>query len=147
MKKTDYGHEEAIAKFGSDPRVYSTTVKEVHADKKGVLKSVTIVSVKLENRKLVEIPGTEKEIPCGLLLIAAGFTGCEKYTADTFGAALSARGTVAAEPEGYRTGADKVFTAGDMHRGQSLVVWAIHEGRCAAREVDEYLMGYSNEEE
>ena len=147
VKKTDYGHEEAIAKFGSDPRVYSTTVKEVHADKKGVLKSVTIVSVKLENRKLVEIPGTEKEIPCGLLLIAAGFTGCEKYTADTFGAALSARGTVAAEPEGYHTGADKVFTAGDMHRGQSLVVWAIHEGRCAAREVDEYLMGYSNEEE
>ena len=147
VKKTDYGHEEAIAKFGSDPRVYSATVKEVHADKKGVLKSVTIVSVKLENRRLVEIPGTEKEIPCGLLLIAAGFTGCEKYTADTFGAALSARGTVAAEPEGYRTGADKVFTAGDMHRGQSLVVWAIHEGRCAAREVDEYLMGYSNEEE
>ena len=147
VKKTDYGHEEAIAKFGHDPRIYSTTVKEVHADKKGELKSITTVQVKMENGKMTEIPGTEKELPCSLLLIAAGFTGCEKYTADAFGVSLTRRGTARTEEGGYKTGVDKVFAAGDMHRGQSLVVWAIHEGRCVAREVDGYLMGYSNEEE
>ena len=88
---------------------------------------------------------TEKVIPCSLLLIAAGFLGCEPYTAEAFGVSLGARGGVATDgPEHYQTNIQKVFTAGDMHRGQSLVVWNIVEGRGCAREVDEFLMGYTS---
>lgn len=143
--KTDYGQEEAIEKFGSDPRVYETTVKSVKTDKKGQLTGITTVRVHFTaDRKLEEEKGSEKEIPCELLLIAAGFTGCEKYTADAFKAALTPRNVIETEPDHYKTKVDKVFTAGDMHRGQSLVVWAITEGRAAAKEVDEFLMGYTN---
>ena len=144
VKKTDYGHEEAIRLFGHDPRVYETTVKEYHTDKKGNLKEIVTVKVKFENRKMVMIEGTEKTLPCDLLLIAAGFTGCENYVAKAFGLNLTARNTVATEPEHYKTNVAKVFTAGDMHRGQSLVVWAVTEGRKCACSVDEYLMGYTN---
>ena len=146
-KKTDYGHQEAIYKFGHDPRVFETTVKQLITGKKGELTAIETVKVRFENRKMVEIEGTEKTLKCDLLLVAAGFTGCQKYTAEAFGTVLSPRGTVQTEADHYRTAVDRVFTAGDMHRGQSLVVWAIHEGRCAAREVDEYLMCYSNESE
>lgn len=145
--KTDYGQQEVIAKFGHDPRIYETTVKEIH-QKNGTISEIVTVKVKFENRKMVEIPGTEQTLPCELLLIAAGFIGCEDYSAQAFGVSRTARGTVATEsPDKYATDKAKVFTAGDMHRGQSLVVWAIVEGRKAAREVDEYLMGYSNLEE
>ncbi len=143
-KKTDYGHEEVIYRFGSDPRVFETTVKEVHTNKKGELKEIVTVRVKFEGRSLVEVPGSEKTLPCDLLLIAAGFTGCEPYTAAAFQAPLTARGVVATAPDHYATEAEGVFTAGDMHRGQSLVVWAICEGRQCAYEVDQYLMGYTN---
>ena len=95
-------------------------------------------------RTLCEIEGSEKDLPADLILIAAGFLGCEDYTAQAFGTELSARNTVQTENCSYATAVDKVFTAGDMHRGQSLVVWAIAEGRECAREIDEYLMGYSN---
>ena len=81
-------------------------------------------------------------MPADLVLIAAGFLGCEDYTANAFGTKLTERNTVSAD--GYKTNVEKVFTAGDMHRGQSLVVWAIAEGRECARQIDEYLMGYSN---
>ena len=143
--KTDYGHEEAIAKFGHDPRVFRTTVKELIL-RKGKLWKIRTVEVHFEKGKLVETEGTEKIIPCGLLLIAAGFLGCEPYTAEAFGVNLTARGNVetAEGPDHYRTNIDKVFTAGDMHRGQSLVVWNIVEGRGCAREVDEFLMGYTS---
>ncbi|MCR4903007.1 MAG: glutamate synthase subunit beta [Butyrivibrio sp.] len=141
--KTDYGQLEAIGKFGLDPRIYETTVKDLVV-KKGKLSAVQTVKVKFENGKLCEVPGTEKTIKCDLLLIAAGFIGCQSYTADAFGVKLSPRGTVVTDtPETYKTNVDKVFTAGDMHRGQSLVVWAIAEGRACAKEIDEYLMGYS----
>ena len=94
---------------------------------------------------MVEIAGTEKVLPCDLLLIAAGFIGCEDYVADAFGVTRTQRGVVATpDPDQYKTNVDKVFTAGDMHRGQSLVVWAITEGRRCAKEVDKFLMGYSN---
>ncbi len=145
VKKTDYGHEEAIYLFGKDPRVYQTTVKELIRGKKGELTGIKTVKVHFENRKMVEEPGTEKTLKCDLLLIAAGFIGCQTYTAESFGVKLGQRQTVETAPEQYATSVPGVFTAGDMHRGQSLVVWAIHEGRCAARAVDEYLMGYSNE--
>ncbi|MGI6002637.1 MAG: glutamate synthase subunit beta [Lachnospiraceae bacterium] len=140
--KTDYGHQEAIWKFGHDPRIFSTTVKKAYTEK-GVLKGIQTVQVKMEGRTMKEIPGTEKDLGCDLLLIAAGFTGCEKYTADAFGVRLTKRNAVATQPDRYSTDKKGIFTAGDMHRGQSLVVWAVAEGRACAREVDEYLMGYT----
>ncbi len=141
--KTDYGQQEAIAKFGHDPRIYETTVKELVL-KKDKLSAIKTVQVKFENGKLTEVPGTEKEIKCELLLIAAGFVGCQEYTADAFKVKLTQRGVVETAPGAYKTGKDKVFTAGDMHRGQSLVVWAIVEGRECAMAIDEFLMGYTN---
>jgi glutamate synthase (NADPH/NADH) small chain len=143
VAKTDYGHEEAIAVFGHDPRIYETTVKSVETDEKGNLKAVTTVKVKFENRKMVEVPGSEKKLPCELLLIAAGFIGCEDYISDAFGLQRSPRGTITLGAEEYAAGREKVFVAGDMHRGQSLVVWAITEGRACAAEADRYLMGYT----
>ena len=143
--KTDYGQEEAIAVFGHDPRIYETTVKKLILEK-GALKAIQTVRVTFKDRKMVEIAGSEKTIPCQLLIIAAGFTGCEPYTAKAFGVALTARNGVQTEAGMYHTNIDKVFTAGDMHRGQSLVVWAIDEGRRCAKEVDRYLMGYTNME-
>ena len=146
--KTDYGQEEAIAVFGGDPRRYQTTVKECRTDENGVLCS--IVTVKLEpkvegNRHtMAEVPGSEEELPCQLLLIAAGFLGPEDYAADAFGLSRDGRSNVSTALDSHATGVPKVFAAGDMRRGQSLVVWAIAEGRAAAREADEYLMGYSN---
>lgn len=146
--KTDYGAQESIEKFGHDPRVYKTTIKEVY-QKDGKVCGIKTVQVEFKNvdgkRTLCEIEGSEKELPADLILIAAGFLGCEDYTANAFGIPLSPRNTVATSgADSYFTGTDKVFTAGDMHRGQSLVVWAIAEGRECAREIDEYLMGYSN---
>lgn len=146
--KTDYGAQESIEKFGHDPRVYKTTIKEVY-QKDGKVCGIKTVQVEFKNvdgkRTLCEIEGSEKELPADLILIAAGFLGCEDYTANAFGTPLSPRNTVATSgADSYFTGTDKVFTAGDMHRGQSLVVWAIAEGRECAREIDEYLMGYSN---
>ena len=150
ISKTDYGQEEAIAVFGNDPRVYQTTIKEVIPNKKGNIKAVKTVKldfVKDEaSGRMVpkEVEGSEETLPCDLLLIAAGFTGCERYTPEAFRVACGPRNTVQTEQSHYATGVDKVFTAGDMHRGQSLVVWAIAEGRACAVEVDEYLMGYTN---
>ncbi len=144
VKKTDYGHEEAIHVYGHDPRVYETTVKEVVLNSKSQIREIKTVKVKLENRQMVEVPDSEKTIRCDLLLIAAGFLGCEDGTAEHFGIQRTPRGTVATEEEHYRTSLPNVFTAGDMHRGQSLVVWAVAEGRRCAKEVDEYLMGYTN---
>lgn len=146
--KTDYGAQESIEKFGHDPRVYKTTIKEVY-QKDGKVCGIKTVQVEFKNvdgkRTLCEIEGSEKELPADLILIAAGFLGCEDYTANAFSVPLSPRNTVATSgADSYFTGTDKVFTAGDMHRGQSLVVWAIAEGRECAREIDEYLMGYSN---
>ncbi len=140
--KVDYGAEESIAKFGHDPRVYETTVKEVISEN-GHITAVRTVEVEFQmidgKRQLVERKGTEKILPCDLLLVAAGFTGCEEYTANAFGVELGERGTVTGK-NGYGTNLPKVFTAGDMHRGQSLVVWAITEGRECAREIDAYLI-------
>ena len=142
--KVDYGHKEAIELFGNDPRVYETTVKEAILDKKGHLKEIVTVKVAFEGRQMKFVEGSEKKIPCDILLIAAGFVGCEKYVPEHFGLTLSPRGTTATAEGHYATNVEGIFTAGDMHRGQSLVVWAIAEGRACAKEVDEYLMGYSN---
>lgn len=140
VQKTDYGQEEAIAVFGKDPRVYESTVKSMELDKKGNIKSVTIVKL---GPGFKEIEGSEKKLPCNLLLIAAGFIGCESYVTDAFSVKRTPRNVVETSADSYATNVEKVFTAGDMHRGQSLVVWAIAEGRKCAHEVDEFLMEYS----
>jgi len=148
--KTDYGQEEAIAVFGHDPRIYCTTVKEFIKDENGCLKAVK--TVKLEfvqdeasgRRVPREIAGSEEELPCELCLIAAGFLGSQSYVAEAFGVELDQRTNVKTAPGYHAANIPKVFTAGDMHIGQSLVVRAIREGRDAAAEVDEYLMGYTN---
>ena len=146
--KTDYGQEEAIAVFGQDPRRYQMTLKECRADGEGNLQSV--IAVHLEPKvvdgrmAMVEVPGSEEELPCQLLLIAAGFLGPEDYVPEAFGLDRDGRSNVATAPGGYATGVEKVFAAGDMRRGQSLVVWGIAEGRGVAKEVDEYLMEYTN---
>ena len=148
--KTDYGQQEVIAARGHDPRVYQTTIKEIKAGTDGHVVGVITVQVEFKNvdgkRTLCQIEGSERELPADLILIAAGFTGCQSYTASAFGVALSSRNTVATAggADSYATNVEKVFTAGDMHRGQSLVVWAITEGRQCAREIDKYLMGYTN---
>ena len=148
--KTDYGQEEAIAVFGHDPRIYTTTVKEFIKDDKGRLSAVKTVKLEFvadENtgRKVPkEIQGSEEIIPCELCLIAAGFLGCQKYVAEAFGVELDQRTNVKTEKGSHATNIPKVFTAGDMHIGQSLVVRAIREGRDAAAEIDRYLMGYTN---
>ena len=148
--KTDYGQEEAIAVFGHDPRIYTTTVKEFKKDKKGNLTSV--VTIKLESktdektgrRMMVPVEGTEAELPCELVLIAAGFLGSQKYVTDAFGVELTERTNVKTAADGFETSVPGVFTAGDMHTGQSLVVKAIRQGRDCARAVDYFLMGYTN---
>lgn len=147
--KTDYGQEEAIAVFGHDPRIYQTTVKEFVKDKNGNLKE--LVTIRLESVKdektgrmtMREVAGSEKKMLADIVLIAAGFLGSEAYVTKAFGVNVNERTNVATDAGKYRTNVDRVYTAGDMHRGQSLVVWAIREGREVAREVDESLMGYS----
>ena len=149
--KTDYGQQEAIAKFGHDPRIYTTTVKEFKTDKNGNLKSAVLVSLeskvdkKTGRRMMVPVEGTEKEVKCQLCLIAAGFLGAQDYVTKAFKVDVDGRTNVASiNVNSFATNVKKVFTAGDMHTGQSLVVKAIRQGRDCAREVDEYLMGYSN---
>ena len=148
--KTDYGQEEAIACFGTDPRIYQTTVKEFHKDKNGKLNGLTIVRLeskvdeKTGRRNMVEVSGSEKKIPAELVLIAAGFLGTEEYIAKAFGVELNQRTNVATEPGTYATNVKNVFVAGDMHRGQSLVVWAIREGREVAHDVDTSLITSEN---
>ena len=148
--KTDYGQEEAIAVFGHDPRLYCTTVKEFIKDENGKLSAVKTVKLEFVNdpesgRKIPhEIEGSEEVLPCELCLIAAGFLGTQSYISDAFGVELDQRTNVKTEAGSHATSVSKVFTAGDMHIGQSLVVRAIREGRDAAAEVDEYLMGYTN---
>jgi len=148
--KTDYGQEEAIAVFGHDPRIYCTTVKEFIKDEKGALKAVKTVKLtfgtdpETGRRTMKETEGSEEIIPCELCLIAAGFLGCQSYIAEAFGVELNERTNVRTDAGRFSTNVEKVFTAGDMHIGQSLVVRAIREGRDAAAEVDGYLMGYTN---
>ncbi len=146
--KTDYGQEEAIHRFGQDPRVYETTVKEFVKDKAGKITSIKTVKVQFvnENGKMVlkEVEGSEKVLPADLVLIAAGFLGSQKYLTDAFKVDVDQRTNVIVQNSGYQTSVKNVFVAGDMRRGQSLVVWAMREGRLCAKEVDESLMGYSN---
>ena len=144
--KTDYGQQEAIARFGSDPRRYQTTVKEILCGEDGAVHGLRTVRLepKTENgqTRMQPVPESEEEIPCDLLLIAAGFTGVQDYVAQAFDLPRDNRGNLLAV--NYHTPIDHIFAAGDCRRGQSLVVWGIAEGRACAKEVDRYLMGYTN---
>ena len=148
--KTDYGQEEAAAVFGKDPREYQTTVKEFIKDNNGDLKAVVLVKLdavkdsKTGRLNMTPIEGSEYIVDCELALIAAGFLGSESYVTDSFGVALDGRTNVAGQNGTHLTSVPNVFTACDMHSGQSLVVRAIRDGRDCAREVDESLMGYTN---
>ena len=148
--KTDYGQEEAIAMFGHDPRIYETTVKEFIKDKNGNLSGVKTVKLAWEKdpetgrMNMKEIPGSEQVLEAQIVLIAAGFLGSQKYVTDAFKVEVDGRTNVKTAEGKYKTNVDNIFTAGDMHTGQSLVVKAIRQGRECAREVDESLMGYSN---
>jgi len=146
--RVDYGHEEIAAKFGADPRTYSILSKEFLADGQGHVRGVRTVEVEWKivdgKPKLEERAGTEREWKADLILLAMGFLGPEHYLAESLGIQLDPRTNYQAEHGRFATSLPGVFAAGDCRRGQSLVVWAINEGRGAARAVDEFLMGTSN---
>lgn len=147
--KIDYGQEEAAAVFGADPREYLVSTKRFVSDDDGKLQEIHVIGVKWEKdtdgrMNLLEIEGSEKILPAQLVLLAMGFTGPEKTIVRELELATDPRGNVQAEFEDYRTNIEGVFAAGDMRRGQSLIVWAINEGRGAARECDRFLMGESS---
>ena len=138
--RTSSSHEEGCT------REFAISTKSFNGAK-GKVTSLTTVNVEFKDGKLVEIPGTEKEYKADLVLLAMGFTNPVATVLDAFGVDKDARGNAKATTDftgGYATNVAKVFAAGDMRRGQSLVVWAIREGRQAARSVDEFLMGFSD---
>jgi glutamate synthases, NADH/NADPH, small subunit len=144
----DYAHEEAKALYGQDPRAFSVLTKKFVGDENGNLKELHTVQIERTvdetGRKIyTEIPGTEKVWKADIVLIAVGFEGPESTIINELGLEQDRRSNVKAKYGKYVTNVDKVFAAGDMRRGQSLVVWAINEGREAAREVDKFLMGSS----
>lgn len=147
--KMDYGQEEAAAKQGADPRVYLTTVKKFIGDENGWVKELVTVQITWERNEKggfvpKEVPGTEQTRPAQLVLLAMGFMGPEQALLDEMKVERDPRSNIKAEHEKYTTNIKGVFAAGDCRRGQSLVVWAINEGRGAARECDRYLMGYTD---
>jgi glutamate synthase (NADPH/NADH) small chain len=144
--KVDYGQEEAAAVFGRDPRIFNIQTLRFVGDESGWVKEVHTVHIEWApgaNGRPVprQIPGTEKVWESQLVLLALGFLGPEDQLLRQLGVAQDERSNVRAEPGRYMTSLPGVFSAGDMRRGQSLVVWAIHEGREAAREIDRYLTG------
>jgi glutamate synthase (NADPH/NADH) small chain len=144
--RVDYGQEEAIAVYGNDPRAFDLLTKRFVGDEKGNVKEIHTIQVEwvpgVNGRKeLREIPGTEKIFPAQLVLLAMGFLGPEDQLLTQLGITRDERSNVQADYGRYTTNLPGVFAAGDTRRGQSLVVWAIHEGRGAAREVDRFLMG------
>jgi len=140
IHRVDYGHSEASAVFGRDPRQYSIATKRIVGDEKGRVKAVVTVQLEWKDGKMVEVPHSEEEIPCDLVLMAMGFVGPEPTLIDAFKLDVDDRGNVAAPYGKYNTSKPGVYAAGDCRRGQSLVVWAINEGRGAAERVNEYLV-------
>jgi len=138
IHKVDYGHEESIEVLGKDPREYSISGKEFLRDKSGKLIGIKTVMV---DSAFKEIKGTEKTWKADLILLAMGFLGPENYINQEVDIDLDERSNFKADHNIHKTSHPKVFAAGDCRRGQSLVVWAINEGRAAAREIDKELMG------
>lgn len=145
--RTDYGHEEAAAAFGQDPRNYRLLTKEFIGDENGNVKAVKSIEVQWTGTNgkisMTEVPGTEKIWPANLVLLAMGFLGPEETIVKQLGLETDPRSNFKADYGKYATSVEGVFAAGDCRRGQSLVVWAINEGRGAARQCDLYLMGHT----
>ncbi|MBC2600202.1 glutamate synthase subunit beta [Puniceicoccus vermicola] len=143
--KVDYGQEEAAAVQGEDPRQYLVTASKFEGDEDGNVKAIHVHDVEWvsENGRFMpkKVEGSERVLPAELVLLAMGFLGPEATIVEELGLEQDARSNVKAEYGEFRTSIDKVFAAGDMRRGQSLIVWAINEGRAAARECDRFLMG------
>jgi glutamate synthase (NADPH/NADH) small chain len=146
--KLDYGQEEAEALFGADPRRYAIQTTKFDGDANGHVSAIHTVRVEWtkDNGRPGPrpIPGTEQVFPAQLVLFALGFSGPESQLLDQLGVEKDPRSNAKAEYGRFHTSVRGVFTAGDMRRGQSLVVWAINEGRGAARECDRFLMGGSD---
>jgi len=145
IMRVDYGHEEAKAKFGADPRSYDILTKEFIGDAQGNVTGIRTVNIQWskQNGKMsfAEIEGSEKDWEADLVMLSMGFLGPENYVLKGCDVSLDARSNYQAEHEKYITNVDGLFAAGDCRRGQSLVVWGINEGRGAAREIDSFLMG------
>ncbi|WP_160680760.1 glutamate synthase subunit beta [Clostridium sp. C8-1-8] len=146
IHKVDYGQEEYADLYGKDPREFLITVKEFIGDEDGNLAAVKTVNVNWEKNEKgafipKEIEGSEKVWKADMVLLAMGFVGAEKYVVDSFQVETDGRTNVKAQYGKFQTNVEKVFSCGDMRRGQSLVVWAINEGRACAREVDKFLAG------
>ncbi|MBN1231360.1 MAG: glutamate synthase subunit beta [Anaerolineales bacterium] len=145
--RVDYGHEEAEAIFGKDPRHYEIMTKRFVGDEDGNVKEVHTVNIEWVfddeggRPTLREVPGSERIFPTQLVLLSMGFLGPEDTVLGELGVERDVRSNAKADYGSFATNIEGVFTAGDMRRGQSLVVWAINEGRGAARECDRYLMG------
>jgi len=146
----DYGHEEAKSRDGKDPRTYGISTKEFLAEENSLgvkvlvgLKTVKVEWTKDENGawKMNEIPDSEQIMECDLCILAMGFIGPEKAVAEQLKLVFDLRQNIKTPEDKYNASSARVFAAGDCRRGQSLVVWAIHEGRQAARQVDHFLMG------
>jgi glutamate synthase (NADPH/NADH) small chain len=142
--RTSSSHEEGCE------RAFAVATKQFIGDakggKSGKVKALKTVHVKWQDGKMAEVPGTEQDVPADLVLLAMGFVSPVSSVLEAFGVDKDARGNARASTDddsGYRTNVDKVFAAGDMRRGQSLIVWAIREGRQAARAIDAHLMGQS----
>ena len=149
VHKVDYGQEEAAARFGDDPRTFLIMTQKFVGDEEGNVKELHTVNIewdKDENGRFTPKPieGTEKVWPAELVLLAMGFRGPEDTVLEELSVERDARSNAQAEHGKFTTSVGGVFAAGDMRRGQSLVVWAINEGRGAAREVDRYLMGQTD---
>ncbi|MGD8807955.1 MAG: glutamate synthase subunit beta [Gammaproteobacteria bacterium] len=146
--RTDYAHAESIANFGCDPRVFATVTRKFEGGKDRNVTSLTTQRVrwKLKDGKpqMVPIANSKQVVEADLVLLAMGFLGPETYVSEPLGVALDGRGNYLAAHGDFTTNAEGVFAAGDCRRGQSLVVWAINEGRGAARAVDRYLSGVSH---
>lgn len=146
--RVDYGHEEVIAKFGADPREYCVLSKEFIDDGQGNvcgIKAINVKWIKVDGRtRMEEIAGSEHVVPADIVLLAMGFLGPEHYLAQAMGVAIDPRSNYQAQHGKFATNLPGVFAAGDCRRGQSLVVWAINEGRGAARAIDLFLQGSSS---
>jgi len=145
IMRTDYGHDEATARFGADPRQFAVLSKEYIDDGRGNVCGLRVVDIAWVLRdgrmEMTEIGGTERVLAADLVLLAMGFLGPEAIIAEALGVELDNRSNYRAEHGPFATSIPGVYAAGDCRRGQSLIVWAINEGRGAARAIDVFLSG------
>ena len=146
--RVDYSHAETAAKLGDDPRTYAILSKEFVGDDNGNVKAIKTIRIDWskpgDKAPFSEVPGSEEVFECDLVFLSMGFLGPEHTASDMLNLEYDQRSNFAAEHGRFSTSVSSVFAAGDCRRGQSLVVWAINEGRGAARAIDEFLMGSSN---